>query len=132
MYYGRLEAFVYKDILSQQTCSFTKKVNVNGMVFKLGLWLPAVPDSGNHKVSRIMEVCDIVLLDDKDISKLFVVCKAYTTASLNNSNICYIVDMTSVQNQFSIININEFLLNHHYPVKVHNVNDKFVFRCKRF
>lgn len=130
MYYGRLEASVYKDNLTQQICSFTKKVNVNGMVFKIGLWLPATPNSGNCKVSLIMEVCDIVLLDIKDITKLFVVCKAYTTASLNNT--CYIVDMASVQNQFSIINIHDFLLNHHYPVKVHNINDKFVFRCKRF
>lgn len=115
-----------------QECSFTKKVIVNGMAFKWGMWLPVAVDSSNSKISQIMQICDIVLLvQNKAIIELFAVCKTYSARSAEN-NICYIVDMSSVQNQYRIINIREFLLNHHYPVKLHQLYGESMFRCRRF
>lgn len=102
------------------------------MIFELGLWLPAVADSGNCEVFQIMEICDIVLLDNGAIRDIFVVCKFYTTSGNYKNNLSYVVDMSSVQDQLTIVNIRQFLLKHHYPVKIHKIKEEFVFRCKRF
>lgn len=131
MYYEKLEPSIYKDRLSD-VCSFTKKVTINGMVFKWGLWLPVAVDSSNSKVSEIMQICDIVLLlQNETITELFAVCKTYRARNADN-DIGHIVDMSSVQNQYKIINIREYLLCHHYPVKLHKLKAELMFRCKRF
>ncbi len=113
--------------LQQKSCSFTNKVVVNGTTFKFGLWLPVVPDSGNHKVHQIMEICDIVIAD----SEYYIVCKTFRTATNMDMNL-YTVDMSSVEHIYSIINIRQYLLNHQYPVKIHKMREGFMFRCKRF
>lgn len=128
VYFRKLEECDYKVSLQQQVCSFTNKVVVNGIIFKVGLWLPVVPDSGNHEVCRVMEICDIVMDTD---SEYYVVCKTFRTARILNMNL-YTVDMSSVENNLTIINIRKYLLNHQYPVKVHKMREEFIFRCKRF
>lgn len=102
------------------------------MVFRIGLWLPDTPDSGNHEITKIMEICDIVVLHDEAESELYAVCKVYNThRKIDNFNL-YSVDMSSVENNLTIVKIQNYLSKHHYPVKVHKIQDENYFRCKRF
>lgn len=96
------------------------------------MWLPDAVDDSNRKLSHAMQICDIILLlENETILELFAVCKVYRAVNADN-DICHIVDMSSVQNRYTIVNIREYLLHHHYPVKVHQLKGDLMFRCKRF
>lgn len=101
------------------------------MQINRGMWLPDVPDDGNRKIQKIHEICDIVSLGPADVRDIFVVCKTYHVAP-NEHYASYFVEKSSMHNQFSIINIGDFLEKHHYPVKVHQIDGEVMFRCKRF
>lgn len=131
MYYGNLEASICKESLSEHECSFTRKVNINGIVFKWGMWMPFPTDCANDKVSQIQEICDIFLVKERTVDAVFVVCKTYTVKN-NDNNVCYIVDKSSVKKEYTITSIHDYLKHHHYPVKLHKLNGQFMFRCKRF
>lgn len=102
------------------------------MVFRIGQLLPDTPDSGNHEIKNIMEICDIVVLHDEAVSELYAVCKVYNTSrTMDNFNL-YSVDKSSVENHFSIVKIRNYISKHHYPVNVHKILGENYFRCKRF
>lgn len=107
-------------------------MNVNGIVFRIGQWLPDTPDSGNHEISKVMEICDIVETSDVDDSELYAICKVYNTASVIERFNLYCVDISSMENTFTIVNVRIYLSKHHYPVNVHKVLNQKYFRCKRF
>lgn len=115
--------------MSQFEWFFAKKVIVNGIIFSTELWLPKFEDPKNLKIN---EVVDIVLLNFDDIDKIFVVCKTYTSVMYQNHYGCHRVEMDSLEDEMKIISVNDFLAQHHYPVKIHEIQGQYLFRCKRF
>lgn len=105
------------------------KAIVNGIIFSRELWLPNFEDPKNLKID---EVVDILLSNFFDIEKIFVVCKTYTNVEYENHYECYRVKMDSLQEEMKIIRAKDFLAQHHYPVKIHKIQDDYLFRCKRF
>lgn len=115
--------------MSQRECFFPTKVIVNGIIFSMELWLPNFVDIQNRKIN---EIIDIVMLELNDINKIFVICKTYHSVAYDEHYGCYRVEIESLQKEVSIININEFLSQHYYPVKIHHIQNNYLFRCKHF
>lgn len=78
---------------------------------------------------RINEIIDILLLKLNDINEIFVVCKTYS-ASYNEYYGCHSVG--SFENEFTLIKMSDYLMDHQCPVKVHEVKNLMMFSCKRF
>lgn len=97
------------------------------MIFATGEWLPEFIEK-----KKMHEIVDIVVGAPKNIGNIFAVCKTYNTVTENEHFCSYEVEKDSLQNEFSLIKIENFLSQHQYPVKVHNIGGKFLFRCKRF
>lgn len=123
-----LEPSQYKDMLAPKECWFTKKITVNGMYFETWLFLPELHDNEN----RAHEIIDFIVASPQKINDIYAVCKTYNTVTQNEHFCAYCVDKNSLQADYTLINIENFLTTHHYPVKVHNINGEFLFRCKRF
>lgn len=98
------------------------------MVFAEGMWAPDFSDNANKK---IFEICEIVVLDAKNINEMYIVCKTYNNLEIDAYK-CYCVNRSSLQDGLCIVNIVEYLSQHQYPVKVRRINDVHMFRCKRF
>ncbi len=116
-----------KHCLSQQECSFARKIVVNRMIFTIDLWLPDFSEG-----KWIHEICDIVIKEPKNVEDIFVVCKTYTSITVNQHYCSYVVEKDSLKNESILINIKKYLSQHQYPVKLHSIGDEFMFRCKRF
>lgn len=133
VYFCKIEKSMEKKRLSEQICSFTDRLNVNGMIFKRGMWLPIpeVLDDGNWEISEICEICDLVLMNATDVYYMFAVCKKYhSMPTVHYAG--YIVEVTSLHSEFVLINIGTFLETRHYPIATHTVDGEVMFRCKRF
>lgn len=129
VYYERLDASGISNSMSQRDSFFAHKVVVNGIIFSRELWLPNFIDNQH---THIMEIVDIFLTDSKDIDSIFAVCKVYNNVEFDDHFGCYFVQLESLQNKMTIININDYISRHHYPVKIHQIGSKHLFRCKRF
>ncbi len=127
-YYSRLTPSAYLNQFLLTKCHFATKVILNGITFSMELWFPNFSDEENKK---IYEMVDIAILDLKDVTKMFVVCKIYTVTYNDHYN-CYVVLMESLENEMSIFPVSEFLSKHYYPIKIHNIENNFMFRNKRF
>lgn len=101
------------------------------MQINRGMWIPDVTDDGNLQIHKIHEICDIVLLTPADVNDFFVICKTYDVMT-NEHFAGYEIDKSSLKSEFTIINVGDFLQNHHYPVVAHKIGSKVMFRCKRF
>lgn len=97
------------------------------MYFESGQWLP---DFSRNK--RVHEIIDVIATSPNKIEDIFAVCKTYNTIMENDHFCSYSVEKSSLQNEFSLVNIENFLTQHQYPVKVHYIAGEFLFRCKRF
>lgn len=117
----------YMEQLSQQECFSTRKVVVNGIIFSRELWLPDFFDLANIEINQIVDV----VLESNEINSIYVVCKTYSVTH-NDHYGCYSVQIERLQDQMKIIKIQDFLLDHQYPVKVHIVNGISMFRNKYF
>lgn len=128
VYYERITTCEELDEITSNNCSFAKEVTVNGITFSPELWLPIFADNS----CKINEVIEILFLDRKDISKMFAVCKSYA-ATYNRHFEGYNVDIKSLKQELTVLNIKKYMdQQHQYPVKLHNINDEILFRCKRF
>lgn len=92
------------------------------------MWLPDFFDISNLQINKIV---DVLLLTLNEVNEIFVICKTYS-AVYNENYGCYSVEVEAFQNEFTIIKISDFLMDHQHPVKVHEVNNALMFRCKRF
>lgn len=117
----------YKDQIQGKECFFTQKITVNGMIFATGQWLPDFIEN-----RKIHEIFDIIVTEPKNIIDIFAVCKTYITITENEHYCSYSVKRDSQLKDLSLVNIKDFLSQHHYPVAVHNIGGEFLFRCKRF
>lgn len=122
-----LEPSLHKTNLLQKECFFAKKIAVNGMMFSTDMWLP---DLDSNK--RVHEIFDIIVTDPKNVTDIFAVCRTYVTVTHIEHFCAFSVKKESVQKDLCLINIKEFLSQHHYPVKVHKIGQDYLFRCKRF
>lgn len=116
-----------KTSMLQKECFFTQKITINGMIFTSGMWLPDFDEA-----RRIHEIFEVIVTSPKDIGDIFAVCKTYTTITENDHYCAYCVKKESLQSELCLINLKNYLLQHQYPVKVHNIDGEFLFRCKRF
>lgn len=130
VYFNKLQKSVDKERLVTQKFFFTDKINVNGMQVNRGTWIPAVDDDGNGPIQKIHEIFDIVSLS-KNVNDLFIICKTYNVMP-NIDFVGHEIDRSSLHSQFAIVNVGNFLENHHYPVIPHKIGSKLVFRSKRF
>lgn len=122
-----LEDSLCKTRILHEECCFTQKITVNGMVFASGLFLPDFIE--NRKVH---EIFDIIVIEPKNVGDIFAVCKTYNVVTENEHYCSYSVRKDSMSKDLSLINIKTFLSQHYYPVKLHNIGEEFLFRCKRF
>lgn len=125
-YYPELPLSPYQELLSERECFSTRKVTVNGIIFSTELWLPDLFDMWNIRINQII---DVLLLTLNDINEIFVVCKSYS-ASYNEHYGCHSVG--SFENEFTLIKVSDFLMDHQHPVMVHEVENSLMFRCKLF
>lgn len=128
VYYKRLPPSPHLIALSSKECFFLPSVTLNGIIFSKELWLPKMMEDKH----RICEVIDIFSTDLKDVAKIWVVCKVYVDVTFEPHYNCHIVQIASLQEELEIINIKEYLSEHEYPVKIHIIENKRLFRCKRF
>lgn len=98
------------------------------MIFSTGLCLPDFV--GEDK--KLHQIMDIVVFDPMNINDIFAVCKTYITIGENEHFCAYSVDKESLQEKFSLINIEHFLSKKHYPLTLHNISNEYLFRLKRF
>lgn len=97
------------------------------MTFASGLWLPDISEN-----KKIHEIIDIVVSSPNKIEDIFAVCKTFSTITENEHFCAFSVEKTSLQDEFTLVNVENYLTKHQYPVKVHNIGSEFLFRCKRF
>lgn len=122
-----LETSAFKSRLLGSQCSFTQDITVNGMAFASGQYLPEFSED-----KKIHEIFDIVVAEPKNVEDIFAVCRTYSTITENEHYCAYSFKKDSQLEDLCLINIKNFLLQHHYPVAVHCVGGEFLFRCKRF
>lgn len=128
VYYERLSRNNRLNDLQSRQCSFAKTLTVNGVIFSKELWLPDFSENG----PKIYEIIDTFFTELSDINKIWVVCKVYQKVTYEQHYNCYMVHMNSLQEDLLIVNISEYLMQHLYPVKIHLIQDKNLFRLKRF
>lgn len=129
MYYKRLPQSNQLTELAQGKRFFTKKAVVNGIIFSLELWLPNFENDENKKIN---EIIDIVAMELNQVTKIFAICKTYSRVTFEEHYGCHSVDMNALDKELSVISVDEFLGKHYYPVKIHSIQEKQLFRCKRF
>ncbi|KAJ6631752.1 hypothetical protein Bhyg_15731, partial [Pseudolycoriella hygida] len=113
-YFSRISQSPQLDALMAAEHSFAKKVIINGIIFSPELWLPVTRNDALH----INEIIDIVMIDENDISKIFVIVKQYENVSHNEHFQCYMIG-EAIQHEIMILNVEDFLEQHQYPVKIH-------------
>ncbi|KAG4079223.1 hypothetical protein HA402_012659 [Bradysia odoriphaga] len=123
-----IEPSQYADQIRQQKCYLAEKLTVNGIVFSTKLFLPYV----EQIIPTIYEVVEIVSISKNDINGIFFVCKKYTDVVWHNDWNCFSVNKEVSEAKLTTIWLKDFLLLHQYPVHLHNVDNKFMFNCKRF
>lgn len=71
-------------------CYFTSKVVVNGMEFTIDSWLPYFTKKDKP---NIYKVGDIVVMDEDDISSIYLICKIYDKTSYEEHFVAYSVEL---------------------------------------
>lgn len=71
-------------------CNFTSKVVVNGITFTKDSWLP---DFTNKDKPYVYNVGEIVVMDQNDISSIYLICKVYDKISYEDHFVAYSVEL---------------------------------------
>ncbi len=130
----KIEPSAHLNLLLPRECFSTTNITINGILFTTRLFLPFVKEVNKNQPTNnfLLEICRILTLSKTDKNSVYFVCKKYSRVVLDQHFRCHSVDRNVADEQMIIINANEFLREHKYPVHLHQIHEKFLFVYKRF
>lgn len=127
------EDFHRKMVLSNELNSISNRfldisdnVKANGLTLSSKLYIPYM----DKKQLNLLKIVKVLVSSKDDISSIRIVCQKYEEVNFNCLYASY--QATNLRPEMHLINISDILLQRIFPVVLHNINGRNMFRFKTF
>lgn len=128
-----IEPSPHLNVLRLGECYTSLYITVNGILFSTKLYLPFVDEPYNKPDNNyILKICKIMTTSKTDVNSIYFICEKYSRMSFDQHFGCYSVEKNIVEEKMVIITAKEFLAEHKYPVHLHEIGMKHMFKYKYF